>query len=155
MSADPRKRQKKLQRLKAKRQEKKHHHAREQSAGLAERLAAAARYPVLNAWVAEDLWTTGMGQATLSRALPDGSVAFAVFLVDRYCLGVKDAFGSILSRAEYESRFEQKSRSQFAVRERLARHGAEAGRRGCRLCGLPGALSPQRLPQGKAHLRLD
>jgi hypothetical protein len=117
VATDPRKRQKKLERRTAKRQEKKHHIVKEQQAGLGERLTAAARYPVLHAWVGEDLWTQGLGQVLLSRTLPDGSVAMAVFLVDRSCLGVKDAFGHILGGAEYERRFVGEMRSQFSVRD--------------------------------------
>jgi hypothetical protein len=33
--------------------------------------------------------------------LPTGEVAFGAFLIDRYCLGVKDAFGDIRTRGEY------------------------------------------------------
>jgi hypothetical protein len=117
MAADPRKRQKKLERRTAKRQEKKHRLVREQNAGLAERLTAAARYPVLHAWIGEALWTQGLGQVLLSRALPDGSVAFAVFLVDRYCLGVKDAFGNVLGRSLYDDKCVRDMRSKLPARD--------------------------------------
>ncbi|HKI30965.1 MAG TPA: hypothetical protein VKA46_03810 [Gemmataceae bacterium] len=117
MAADPRKRQKKLERRAAKRQDKKHRLVKEQHAGLAERLTAASRYPVLHSWALEDLWTEGIGQVVISRELPDGSVAFGAFLVDRYCLGVKDAFGNVVGRSEYENKLVRDTRSHFAVRE--------------------------------------
>lgn len=105
MPTDPRKRQKKLERRTAKRKEKKHQLVRKQEAGLAERLTAAARYPVLHSRVGEALWAEGIGPVFLSRQLPDGSVAVGVFLVDRFCLGVKDAFAHVVSRSKYESEF--------------------------------------------------
>jgi hypothetical protein len=117
MPADPRKRQKKLERLKAKRKAKQHQLTREKSAGLPERLAAAANYPVLQSWVTMPLWKEGMGSVSLSRQLPNGQVAFAVFLVDRYCLGVKDAFADVSSRQQYEDRIVRKTRAQFSVQE--------------------------------------
>jgi hypothetical protein len=57
-----------------------------------------------------------MGSVLLSRQLPDGRVAVAVFLLDVYCLGVKDAIAQILHRSTYESEFVRKTRSQFTVR---------------------------------------
>jgi hypothetical protein len=112
MATNPRKRQQKLERRAAKRKEKKHIVAREQQAGLGERLTVATKYPVLHAWVTDDLWEQGIGWVLLSRALPNGSIAVAVFLVDRYCLGVKNAMGAVVSRLEYDNRFVQQFRSQ-------------------------------------------
>jgi hypothetical protein len=105
MAADPRKRQKKQERKATKRKEKKHELVRQQSAGLAERLTAAARYPVLHCLVGDRLADQGMGWVLLSRELPGGRVAVATFLLDRYCLGVKDTHMEILGRSAYESKY--------------------------------------------------
>ena len=70
MPSDPRKRQKQQERKAAKRKSKRQELARIQHTGLAERLDAAAGYPVLDSWVSESLWDQGLGQAALSRALP-------------------------------------------------------------------------------------
>src|SRR4051812_12775178 len=104
MATNPRKRQKKLERRTAKRKEKKHLEVRSQSGGLTERLSAAARCPVLNCWISETLQTQGLGSVVLSRELPNGQVAVASFLVDRYCLGVKDAFAEVLHRTDYDAK---------------------------------------------------
>jgi hypothetical protein len=117
MASDPRKRQKKLERRAARRKEKKHLIAREQTAGLGERLTAATAAPVLHSWVSEALWTEGLGQVLLSRQLANGYVAVAVFLVDRYCLGVKDAFAEILSRFQYDSKFVREMRGRYPVKD--------------------------------------
>jgi hypothetical protein len=62
--------------------------------------------------VSDDLWDQGLGYVCLSRELPNGAVAFAMFLVDRYCLGVKNALVEITSRATYDSRIEDKMRRE-------------------------------------------
>ena len=113
MRTDPRKRQKKQERRAAKRKEKKHDLVRQQSAGLPERLAAAARYPVLHCSIGDRLADQGMGSVLLSRELPGGQVAVAVFLVDRYCLGVKDTHMEILGRSSYESKYVRKMGSEM------------------------------------------
>ena len=117
MAANPRKRQKKLERRSAKRKAKHHHLVRDKSAGLPQRLTAAAGCPVLHSWATDSLWEKGMGWVGLSRQLPDGNIAFAVFLVDRYCLGVKDAMADILSRYEYDTRIAHKMRSEFTSKD--------------------------------------
>jgi hypothetical protein len=114
---DPRKRQKKQEHRAARRKAKLQERAREQHAGIAERLTAAAKYPVLHSWATNDVWTQGIGWVCLSRELPGGSVAFGVFLVDRYCLGVKNAFADVAGRFAYEDRIVGKLRSQFSVKD--------------------------------------
>jgi hypothetical protein len=122
---DPRKRQKQLQRKAAKRKAKHQDLTRQKSAGLPERLAAAAQFPVLHCWVTDDLWNQGLGYVCLSRQPPNGHVAFAVFLVDRYCLGVKDAIVEVVPRATYDrrimgellSRFQAKNMAPAAARK--------------------------------------
>jgi hypothetical protein len=102
MASDARKRQKKLERRSARRKEKRRAITRRQPTGLAERLAVAAECPVLDCWVSDSLESEGIGQVGLSRLLPNGLVAVASFLVDRYCLGVKDVHAEVLPRSEYE-----------------------------------------------------
>lgn len=117
MPIDPRKRQKKQERHAAKRKSKQHQLGKQKHTGLAERLTTAARYPVLHSWVTEDFWTEGIGWVCLSRQLPNHFVAFAVFLVDRYCLGVKDVLADIVIQFEYERQIVRKMQSTFASRE--------------------------------------
>jgi hypothetical protein len=115
VATNPRKRQQKLEKRAAKRKEKKHLIVREQQAGLADRIAAAARHPILDAWIMDGVWTQGLGQVLLSREMPDGSVAIAVFLVDRYCLGVKDAMARFLPRSRYDDDFVRRTRATFGT----------------------------------------
>jgi hypothetical protein len=113
---DPRKRQKQQQRKAAKRKAKHQQLTRQKSAGLAERLDAAAQYPILHCWVSDDVWNEGMGYVLLSRQLPSGHIAFGLFLVDRYCLGVKNAMAEIVPRATYDRRIVQEMFAKFAAK---------------------------------------
>ncbi len=69
---------------------------------MAARLRAAADAPVLHCWASANLWQTGMGNVLISRQLNNGSVAFAVFLLDVYCRGVKNAMMGVAPRPIYE-----------------------------------------------------
>jgi hypothetical protein len=117
MAIDPRKRQKQQERRAAKRQAKHRSLAKEKNVSLAQRLGDAANYPILHCWATTDVWTEGLGWVCLSRQLPNGLVGFAVFLVDRYCLGVKNALADVTSRSRYESEIARKMRSEFTSKE--------------------------------------
>jgi len=117
VAAKEKKRQKRLERQKAKRKERQKALVKHKHRGLTERLAAAASSPILHCLVPEDLWDEGMGQVLISRELPNGYVAFAVFLLDTYCLGVKDAFGDIAPRTSYEDKLLDKMDEKFEMVE--------------------------------------
>lgn len=110
MAKDPRKRQKQQERKAAKRKSKQQQLVRAKNTSAADRLAAAVKYPVLHSWVSASLWNTGMGWACLSRESPNGAIAIATFLIDRYCLGIKDAWCDVVSRFEYEDRVRRMGR---------------------------------------------
>jgi hypothetical protein len=116
MGSDPRKRQKKLERRAAKRKQKKHLLERGQNVGIGQRLTAAAKFPVLHCWISDSVQTQGIGWVLLSRELPNSRVAAAVFLVDRYCLGVKDAFGEVLDRLDYDKKYRRKLTADMPAR---------------------------------------
>jgi hypothetical protein len=117
MPTDPRKRQKKREKHAAKRKARQHELSVQKQTGMVQRLTEAAQFPVLHSWVSESLWTEGLGQACLSRELPRSQVAYAVFLVDRYCLGVKDVFFDVVGRSQYEDKIYNRSRRQFEVQD--------------------------------------
>ena len=116
MATDPRKRQKKLERRNSKRQEKKHHLVRAARRGR-RALAAATKYPVLNRLDHRRPLDARHGLGAASRQMPDGSVAVVVFLIDRYCLGVKDALADVVGRYSYDKDFVTKMQSKFTSRE--------------------------------------
>ena len=87
MALDPRKRQKKLQRRKAKQKTKQKNTALRSTS----RLALAEKAPLLHCCAAECIWELGIGNVLISRTRGT-EVAFGMFLLDMYCLGVKNAF---------------------------------------------------------------
>ncbi|MCH8923673.1 MAG: hypothetical protein IIA67_11075 [Planctomycetes bacterium] len=103
MALDPRKRQKKLQRRKAKQKAKQKSTALRSSSPLALRLAVAEKAPLLHCCAADCIWEQGIGHVLISRTRGT-EVAFGMFLLDMYCLGVKNAFFNVVSRSEYDFR---------------------------------------------------
>lgn len=104
MAKDPRKRQKKLQRQKAKEKARKKAITEKDSQDMGTRLQRAALAPILHCCTTSALFDQGMGQVLISRELNNGAVAFVIFLVDMYCLGVKDVIFGMTNRGDYEWR---------------------------------------------------
>jgi hypothetical protein len=69
----------------------------------AKQMPQAVEAPVYECLMPAELFEIGIGDAVFSRKLPDGDIAVSVFLLDVYCLGVKNAFFKILSEHEYRS----------------------------------------------------
>ena len=99
---DPRKHQKKLERRRAKEKAKKKALAMRDPRALTTRLQRAALAPFLHCQATSTLWDEGLSNVLVSRVLPSGNVAFVVFLLDVYCLGVKDVMFNIISRVRYD-----------------------------------------------------
>ena len=86
MPIDPRRRQKKLERRKAKQKTERRELARRESGGLAARPAHAVTAPILHCCTTAGIWDVGMGEVLVSRQLAGGQVAVVVFLVDMVLL---------------------------------------------------------------------
>jgi len=90
--------QKRLAKQKAKRRARRRQVARRNSNDPAVRLKGVDGWPIVASFVPECLWDTGLGSLLITRKTPDGQFASAVFLVDVYCLGVKNALWTIQSQ---------------------------------------------------------
>jgi hypothetical protein len=101
MTLDARRKQKKAEKRNAKEKAKRRDLARRKLDDVGAKLRRVAAAPILHCYTTQTLWDTGIAQVLVSRELVGGQVAFAAFLVDRYCLGVKDAFCGFMARAEY------------------------------------------------------
>jgi hypothetical protein len=110
---DPRKRQKKLERRKAKAKAEKKSLAAHDPRDLAVRIERSATAPILHCCTSSVLWDQGISHVLVSRALPSGNVAFVSFLVDVYCLGVKDVMFDVVSRSRYDSQIFRKIHERF------------------------------------------
>jgi hypothetical protein len=63
-----------------------------------------ANAPIHECLVPAGLFEKGLGNLVFSRTLENGHIALSVFLVDAFCLGVKNAFFTIVTRHEYAMR---------------------------------------------------
>ena len=84
--------QKRLAKKKAKQSTKRSIQLRRESNDPTIRLRAALEWPVVRALVADELWETGIGHLLIARQKSPGQMVLGVYLVDVYCLGVKNAF---------------------------------------------------------------
>lgn len=117
MALNQRKWQKKVEKRNAKQKAKKKELARREREEPLLRIARAAMAPVLHSVISADLWKHGIGQVLLSRQLASGNVASVLFLLDVYCLGVKDAIVTISPRDVYESKYYNRLRYEFGMKE--------------------------------------
>ena len=94
--------QKRMAKHKAKRTVKRSLWSRLNSTDPAIRLQNVEKLTVVQTLMGSRLWDDGIGHLTIARQESTGGVIFAVFLVDVYCLGVKNAFWRTGTRAELE-----------------------------------------------------
>jgi hypothetical protein len=95
--------QKRLAKQKAKRNEKHRQLARATSDNPAIRFHSAASWPIVDTLEPQRLWKVGMGSLVIARRAPSGRIVVGVFLVDAYCLGVKDVFWKDVNEADYRT----------------------------------------------------
>jgi hypothetical protein len=89
-----------------------------------------ASAPIHECLVPDSLFDIGIGNVIVSRRMPNGFIGAAVFLVDVFCLGIKDVFYDVLSPVEYDYRVSGLQQETFrAIHPTCARklvEGAEA-----------------------------
>lgn len=96
------------------RKRQKHGNKASEGGATAPQIASAETSPIHEALIPAKLFELGMGNLVFSRLLPDGRIALAAFLLDVFCLGVKNAFVAIVSKGEYAMR-----RSSWSAAENL------------------------------------
>ncbi len=116
MVIDERRRQKKLARKAAKRK-KAMAGKRRETFGNGDLVAFAAGMPLHECLIPSILYDQGIGNVVISRKMPNGDIAAGFFLVDIYCLGVKNCFFAIIPPGKYAQRIEdlvQKEGAEYA-----------------------------------------
>jgi len=83
-------------------------------AAMAWQMRWVAHAPIHECLVPAVLFEQGLGNLVFSRSLPDGRIALSVFLLDMFCLGVKNAFFTITTKPQYAERL-----SGWSTSERL------------------------------------
>ncbi|MEN8129346.1 MAG: hypothetical protein ABFS45_03965 [Pseudomonadota bacterium] len=101
MTLNERRCQKKLQKKKKKRQLVK----KTGSMGFGARSTAAsyAKYPIYECLVPSGLFENGLGTIITTRQTPSGEIAVSAFVVDVFCLGVKNAFFKVANEETYQN----------------------------------------------------
>ncbi len=102
-------RQKQLARQRQKLKEKARRATADKALAVQHQQALATTAPILDCLVPHTLYEQGIGNLVFSRALPDGRIATAMFLVDVFCLGVKNATHAVLERDTYDRHVESLS----------------------------------------------
>lgn len=62
-----------------------------------------AKYAVYECLVPSGLFETGLGTLIVTRRPPSGEIAISAFVVDVFCLGVKNAFFKLASEQDYHN----------------------------------------------------
>jgi len=64
----------------------------------------ARSYPIEGCWVQQDWDEGGLAVVVIARRQPNGNLVFGNYLVDYYCLGLKDTyFNADISRGEFQN----------------------------------------------------
>jgi hypothetical protein len=71
-------------------------------AGLPARVLRAAEAPIQHCWLSADLFELGIGTVILARGVTRHHLAVGIFLLDVFCLGIKDAMFKSLEGDELE-----------------------------------------------------
>ncbi|MFN0053539.1 MAG: hypothetical protein ACKV0T_15275 [Planctomycetales bacterium] len=107
MVVDPRRRQKKLERKAAKRKEQLRAFSQRNPTDVRERFQRSCSGPLVHSSASSSVLSEGIGNVLLSRECGVGQVAFAVFLVDMYCLGVKNVIYGIRPHSQVDDMSER------------------------------------------------
>lgn len=62
---------------------------------------SCAAYPLYECVVPTNLFELGIGEIFISKRLPDGDLGISAFIVDVFCLGVKNAFFRVMTEEQY------------------------------------------------------
>jgi len=109
MPRDPRKYQKALMKKRSKQKaasQRKDHRQAPMPVSAQAIIRQARGFPVLECWISAS-WQKedpGLVEILLARQQPDGNICFGVYLVDKYCLGLKNTFANAgFSRTRYQN----------------------------------------------------
>jgi hypothetical protein len=106
MVLDERRRQKKLARKAAKRKKAMADKGKE-TPGQGFQVAFAASMPIHECLIPRILYEQGIGNVVISRRMPNGDIAAGFFLVEVYCLGVKNCFFTVIPPGKYTQRIHE------------------------------------------------
>jgi hypothetical protein len=77
------------------------------------RIKLAAKGPIVRCTMPTGLFEVGMGLILVARRVPSGLLGCGFFLLDVFCLGVKDVFYAEMDTHELKTRMDQQYRDGF------------------------------------------
>jgi hypothetical protein len=138
MANNQRRRQKRLEKKKAKRKAKLTSLKSTAGFSFGRDIIIAARSPVHECLVPVSLAEVGIGNIVVAKKMPTGNIGIGVFLLDIYCLGVKDAFYATLTPEQYPLKIQQFEAPEAleTIHPSCARKLIEGGVQYAKQCGL-------------------
>ncbi len=109
MPQDPRKRQKAAMKKRSKQKVavKRRSHRQEFASLSSQTIIRNARaFPLFECWISANWQKDDLGlvEILLARQQPDGDICFGVYLIDKFCLGLKNTFANAgFSRTRYQN----------------------------------------------------
>ncbi|HMB83682.1 MAG TPA: hypothetical protein VKI40_06465 [Terriglobales bacterium] len=91
------------------------------SASLVGRIRVASKGPFVRCLMPSTLFDIGIGHVVVARLLPSGLLGCAYFLVDVFCLGIKDVFYVEIGENELRSRLAEQFDAQSFIEVEPAR----------------------------------
>jgi hypothetical protein len=64
-------------------------------------------YYFVHGYIRKDIFTGGIGTAIIAREMPNGHLGCSTFLLDVWCLGLKNTYFTVLPPKEYQDRLEE------------------------------------------------
>lgn len=105
MGIDQKRKQRKLAKKKATRKSilatKKSSSFLRETLSLAKAITIAQQSPINECLVRKELFEDGIGTTIISRKMPNDYIGVGMFLLDVYCLGVKNSFFPVFTENEY------------------------------------------------------
>jgi len=136
MGKDPKQKQRKKAQKAAKHKSKKAEHKKQlaiRGTGVSIGLRGAFQAPISQCWEPSQLFhrNSGIGAVVITRKTEHHKILIGVFLLDVFCLGVKDAYVKLLSAEEFRQHLQQiqipnKLKLTSPERARKLIEGAEA-----------------------------
>lgn len=81
---------------------KKKHQAKRSGLPVKTPVVNYSTWPIYECWVSAGLWDVGIGHVVISRKNNTFNVAVGVYLIDVFCLGVKNCFLRITDQGDYQ-----------------------------------------------------
>lgn len=102
MAGSESRRRKQLEKKKKKRDDRRHELVLKSNMSHAEKVLLRSKAPIMECVMGESLKSDGLGPVIIARRVSTGEILVSNFLVDRYCLGVKDCFAKFVFPSQYE-----------------------------------------------------